>query len=639
MWGIFKKRDREKIVDDNRIFTRKIDNKENLLNEELKKELERNIKNLEKREVKEIDTSLLNKNYKIDYKNSLNEEQLKALTSIEGQYLVIAGAGSGKTRTIIYRTAFLLEQGIKEEEILMVTFTRKAADEMKSRLETLLERDIKVEIGTFHSFCMKLMGKNRNLFNLEKIIIIDEKEKKSILGIIIREKKLKLEIGKERVLNIIEGLEKGKNIDDILTEKEKEYKEPLENLIRDYKKYKKINRLFDFNDLIDKVLIKLKSDIDFRRYLQKKYRYIIVDEYQDTDKKQRDILKMICGKDGNLMVVGDDYQSIYGFRGAEFENILRFNEDFPNSYLIKLEKNYRSTEEIVEYSNKIASKFHLKYNKIAKSTGRRGGKPNILKFKDENLQNRFIVEKILKFQKNGIKYGDMAIIYRDRYSVIKLEKLLLENNIPYEKKIDNNVQEFEVELYLKLLNLKREPESILYWEDILEYIPKNSKISVFDILDRKEKNSKILKICKWLENDYTLEESLKISMNLMEDIIQDRVLKFEKIAEINSKINLNINLENYIKEFNRYLTKKDSDNKVALISVHSSKGLEWKVVFIPMMLEGIFPSSLSEENLEEEKRLYYVACSRSKEFLYLLYPEYFYEKLGYFNKKSSFLKF
>lgn len=223
MWGIFKKRDREKAVDEDRIFTRKID-KENLLKKDLKRELERNIKNLEKREVKEIDTSLLNKNYKIDYKNSLNEEQLTALTSIEGQYLVIAGAGSGKTRTIIYRTAFLLEQGIKEKEILMVTFTRKAADEMKSRLEDLLERDIKVEIGTFHSFCMKLMRKNRKLFNLEKIVVIDEKEKKSILGVIIREKRLKLEIGKERVLNIIEGLEKGKNIDDILTEKEKEYK-------------------------------------------------------------------------------------------------------------------------------------------------------------------------------------------------------------------------------------------------------------------------------------------------------------------------------------------------------------------------------------------------------------------------------
>ncbi len=160
MWGIFKKKNREKIVDEDRIFTRKID-KENLLKKDLKRELERNIKNLEKREVKEIDTSLLNKNYKIDYKNSLNEEQLTALTSIEGQYLVIAGAGSGKTRTIIYRTAFLLEQGIKEKEILMVTFTRKAADEMKSRLEDLLERDIKVEIGTFHSFCMKLMRKNR----------------------------------------------------------------------------------------------------------------------------------------------------------------------------------------------------------------------------------------------------------------------------------------------------------------------------------------------------------------------------------------------------------------------------------------------------------------------------------------------
>ena len=135
------------------------------------------------------------------------------------------------------------------------------------------------------------------------------------------------------------------------------------------------------------------------------------------------------------------------------------------------------------------------------------------------------------------------------------------------------------------------------------------------------------------------DDNQVIVYDLMKDIVQDRVQKFEKIFDINSKINLNIDLENYIKEFNRYLTQKDSDNKVALISVHSSKGLEWKVVFIPMMLEGIFPSGLSGENLEEEKRLYYVACSRSKEFLYLLYPEYFYEKLGYFNKKSSFLKF
>lgn len=636
MWRIFKKKD--KVVEDSRIFLRNIENKENLLKKDLKRELERNIKVLEKREVKEIDTSLLNMNYKIDYKNSLNDEQLKALTSIDGQYLVIAGAGSGKTRTIIYRTAFLLELGIKEKEILMITFTRKATDEMKTRLENLLERDIKIEIETFHSFCMKLMVKNMELFNLEKIVIIDDREKKSIIGVIIREKRLKLEITKERILNIIEGLEKGKNIEDILVENEREHKENFETLVKDYKKYKKINRLFDFNDLIDKVLIKLKSDIDFRRYLQKKYRYIVVDEYQDTDRKQREILKMLCKKDGNLMVVGDDYQSIYGFRGAEFENILRFNEDFPNGYLIKLEKNYRSTTEIVEYSNQIASNFDLKYNKVSHSIGRRGEKPKILKFKDENLQNRFIVEKILEFQKQGIKYSDIAIIYRDRYSIIKLEKLLTESNVPYEKKIDKDIQDFEIELYLKLLNLKRDPKNILYWEDILEYIPKNSKISIFDILDGKEKNSDILKICDWLEKSCSLEESLKISLNLMENIVQNRVLKLEKIDEINSKINLNISLENYIKEFKRYLTKKDNKDKISLISVHSSKGLEWRVVFIPMMLEGIFPSALSGESLEEEKRLYYVACSRSKEFLYLLYPEFFYEKLGYFNKKSSFLK-
>lgn len=484
--------------------------------------LKKSINRLEKREVKEIDTSLLNKNYKIDYKNSLNEEQLKALTSVNGQYLVIAGAGSGKTRTIIYRTAFLLEIGVKEENILMLTFTRKAGNEMKTRLETLLEKNVKIEIGTFHSFCLKLILKHKNLFNLENITIIDNKEK--IIEKIIKKNNINLTLLEDKILNIIEALERGKNLNEISFLDDKEKSENIDKinfLLKKYIDYKKENNLVDFNDLIDMVLLKLKTNYNFKIYLQEKYKYIVIDEYQDTDSKQRDILKMLCGENGNLMVVGDDYQSIYGFRGAEFENILRFNDDFPNSFLIKLEKNYRSSKEIVNYCNRIASKFYLKYNKISKATEKSGNKPEILKFKNEDIQNRFIVDKIKKFYQERISYDEIAVIYRDRYSIKKLETVLYENNIPYRKNTEN---------------------------------------------------------------------------------------------------------------------KLDKDEKISLISVHSSKGLEWKIVFIPNLLEGIFPSNLSEQNLEEEKRLYYVACSRSKEFLYLLYPEHFYEKLGYFDKKSSFLK-
>lgn len=491
---------------------------------DIKKEisLKKSINKLEKREVKQSDTSLLNKRYKIDYKKSLNEEQLRALTSINGQYLVIAGAGSGKTRTIIYRTAFLLELGVKEENILMLTFTRKAGEEMKIRLKNLLKSSVKIEIGTFHSFCLKLILKHKNLFGIEKILILENSQKIKVLEKIIKKNNLNLNIFEDKLLDLIEIFEKGKKIENFLSDKEKkENLDKINFLLNEYLRYKNINNLFDFNDLIDLVLLKLKTNYNFRLYLQETYKYILVDEYQDTDTKQRDILKMLCGENGNIMVVGDDYQSIYGFRGAEFENILRFNEDFPKSYLIKLETNYRSNNEIVDYCNKIASKFYLKYNKLSKPVRNNGYKPEILKFKNEDNQNSFIVDKIKKFYQNGIEYEEMAIIYRDRYSIKKLEQLLYKNSIPYIKNMEDS---------------------------------------------------------------------------------------------------------------------SESKKKISLISVHSSKGLEWKVVFIPNLLEGIFPSSLSKENIEEEKRLYYVACSRCKEFLYLLYPEYFYEKLGYFDKKSSFLK-
>lgn len=486
-------------------------------------ELKKSIRSLEKREVNFINTSLLNKKYIIDYKNLLSSEQLKALLSLEGQYLVIAGAGSGKTRTIVYRTAFLIENGIQDKNIVMITFTRKAALEMRERVEKVLEhRKIKVVIETFHSFCTKLLLKHKVFFNIEDFRIIEEKEREKILRKLILKYNLdkkykdgfyKIEDLSNRLLKVeIKRLK----IEEVFFEKEK-----LNDifLIRsEYKKYKKKNGFYEFEDLIEIVVKKLKENSNFLELLREKIKYLIVDEYQDSNLIQRELLKLLVGENGNLMVVGDDYQSIYGFRGADFQNILRFGEDFPNSKLIKLEKNYRSTDEIIEITNKIARRFELKYNKKITGTNRKGEKVYINSFKDEECEGRYICKKIIEKRKE-IVFEDMAILFRNRYTIKIMEKLLSEYKIPFYKKDD------------------------------------------------------------------------------------------------------------------------EIKNGVALYSVHSSKGLEWELVFIPSLLEGIFPSSLDSENIEEEKRLFYVGCSRAKSFLYLSYPKFHYEKLGYFDRKSKFLDF
>lgn len=473
--------------------------------------LRKSIRDLERREVESVDTSLLSKGYKIDYSSLLNEEQKKALLSTEGQYLVIAGAGSGKTRTIVYRTAWLIENGVSEEKILMVTFTRKASEEMKERLKNILNvEELKTVVTTFHSFCARLIFKYKALFGIDDVKIMEEREREKILLKIVE----RFEINKkykgkfydiEELSNRLEKLQNARlRLEDIFP---KEHIDDIIKIKSEYRKYKKIKNIYEYDDLIEMVIKKFKENREFLKIIRDKIDYLVVDEYQDSNLAQRELLKLLIGEDKNLMVVGDDYQSIYGFRGADFTNILKFGEDFPKAKLIKLEKNYRSSEEIIAYTNRIANNFKIKYNKKIYGTGRRGEK-----------EGRYICEKILAY-KEKFPFEEMVILFRNKYTVKVMEKLLMEYKIPYYKK------------------------------------------------EMEEKRG------------------------------------------------------------------------VALYSLHSSKGLEWEIVFIPTLLDGVFPSSIEKENLEEEKRLYYVGCSRAKSFLHLSYPKYHYEKLGYFDKKSKFLDY
>lgn len=614
------------------------------------------VKKLEKREIKDFNKDILNGKYKIKYSEELNEEQLKALTSIEGQYLVIAGAGSGKTRTIVYRTAFMIEKGIAEENVLMLTFTKKAALEMKERLENILgKKETEVSVSTFHSLCAELLIKYKNIFGIEKLNIIDENRNRAVISLLIREYSLKDKnngnfLSEKRVVEIFGAARsRKKDISEFLNENEKNYLEDLEFLKIKYRRFKKEFQMYDFEDLIEKVLRKLKTDKIFLGILRAKYKYVIVDEYQDTNSIQRELLKILVGTNGNIMAVGDDYQSIYGFRGANFENILRFGKDFSASQMIKLEKNYRSSDEIIEYTNKISEDFLLKYNKNVKGTGRRGENPHTASFLNEEKQGEFICRKIEELKEKGISYEEMAILYRNKYIVHKLKKIMKEKNIPFNLQEEREISfGSPIDIYLKILEVWNDKEDILKWEELVKILPRSYSYSVLNIMKRKDVENKVLeKIIRISDkiSDYPLDEILSKCEKLMFEIIKEKTIftieEVEMFQKVKNTIKENENLEIYIKELKNILESegKVTKNKVSLLSVHSSKGLEWEAVFIPTLLEGVFPSNIGEEkNLEEEKRLFYVACSRGKNYLYLLYPKYFYEKIGYFDKKSSFLK-
>lgn len=634
-------------------FYRKSSNNEKNKAEE---ELKYLIKKLEKREIKEVNKDIFNEKYKIKYFEELNEEQLKALASIEGQYLVIAGAGSGKTRTIVYRTAFMIEKGIAEENILMLTFTKKAALEMKERLENILgKRETEVSISTFHSLCAELLTKYKNIFGIDKLNIIDESRNRAVISLLIREYSLKKKnkgnfLSEKRVVEIFEAARsRKKDMSEFLSENEKNYLEDLEFLKIKYRRFKKEFQMYDFEDLIEKVLKKLKADKTFLGLLKEKYKYVIVDEYQDTNSIQRELLKILIGTSGNIMAVGDDYQSIYGFRGADFENILRFGKDFPASQMIKLEKNYRSSDEIIDYTNKISENFLLKYNKRVKGTRRRGENPHIVSFLNEEKQGEFICRKIEELKEKGISYGEVAILYRNKYIVHKLRKIMKEKNIPFNLQEEREISfGSPLDIYLKILEVWNDKEDILKWEELVKILPRSYSYSVLNIMKRKDMENKVLdKIIKISDriSEYSLIEILNKCEKLMFEIIKEKTIfsieEVERFQKIKNSIKKNGNLEIYIKELKNILESegKITKNKVSLLSVHASKGLEWEAVFIPTLLEGVFPSNIGEDkNLEEEKRLFYVACSRGKNYLYLLYPKYFYEKIGYFDRKSSFLK-
>lgn len=608
--------------------------------------------------------------YKIDYKKELNSEQLNVVMDGDGPCLVLAGAGSGKTRTLIYRVAYLLEQGIDPENILLVTFTNKAAKEMLARVERLLGFQPEgLNGGTFHHIGNLILRKYAHLLDFQRNFgILDEEDSESIIKFVMND------------LNVDtrgKSFPKSSIVKDIISFANNSHKSVLEiaqvnygypdfiafkidEIAAVYKEKKHKTNVMDFDDLLIKWLELLQKFPDTKEKLSKQYRYILVDEYQDTNYIQAQIVKELSVVNGNVLVVGDDSQSIFSFRAADVNNILSFPKIFPGAKVFRIETNYRSTPQILNLANESIRHNTCQYEKKLKAMRDDGLMPALIPARDVYQQSALVVNRIIELNDKGVDYSNIAVLFRATYLSVELQLDLAKKNIPYV--VRGGQRYFEqahikdIISYLKILaNIKDElawrrilklydgigqANSDLIWKtiskmnDLVEIINNEIKLS-----NSKAQMSwqKIVNLFKYLSEIKSEEKGFvaKVISLIMDFGYEDYLkLNFEnyhdRIEDLDQFVNFVINYDSLDKLLadvmlsERFVTDNEQkENVVVLSTIHQSKGLEWKYVMVIGLRDGDFPhyKSLDDQNqLEEERRLFYVAVTRAKDELSMLYP-------------------
>ncbi len=610
--------------------------------------------------------------YKIDYSRALNESQLAAVEMKKGPALVIAGAGSGKTRTLVYRVARLVEDGKTPESILLLTFTRKAAQEMLRRASSLLdERCGKVSGGTFHSFANLILRRYAKFvgFN-ENFTILDRKDSEDVVGFVRNRmgyyRSEKRFPKKETISDIIsKAVNKDWSIKSVIRSDYPHFLESWEDIVKineEYKSYKKSKFIMDYDDLLVYLEILLQKNAEIKKKLSGFYKYIMIDEFQDTNKLQAKIAYLLADEHKNIMVVGDDSQSIYSFRGANFKNIMDFPEVYPEARIIKLEQNYRSTQPILDFANQVIRYAKEKYTKVLFTKKDGLEKPVYIETVNENYQSKFIVQRILELREEGVELSDMAVLFRSSWQSMDLEIELNTHNIPYV--IYGGIKFTEaahIKDVLSLLKVAYNPMDSVSWtrllmltegigpryaEEIVNEIVEEGKGIEFlkdDILSRRKFGNDVLKLYKAIEFITTPEGVRDFAGKVSFAIDYYKPLLKEKYDDYNKRIEDLASLEIIAGRYERLdtflsdltiepiderqfkVTPEDGEEeKVILSTIHSAKGLEWHTVFILSLIDGYLPSSYalrSGEELEEERRLLYVASTRAKQNLYLLKPQ------------------
>ena len=635
----------------------------------------------------------------IDYARELNEQQFAAVTALPGPALVIAGAGSGKTRTLTYRVAYLLEQGIPPERILLLTFTNKAAAEMMRRVSDLLGHELRALWGgTFHSIGARVLRTHADALGYRRdFTILDRDDARDLIKACVTDAKIETKgthFPKPDVLNEIFSLAANthKTTNALVDGKFSyfsQFKPQIASLHQAYLARKRATNGMDFDDLLALWLQLLQDNTDVRELYQRRFQFILVDEYQDTNKLQSDLIDLLAARHGNVMVVGDDAQSIYAWRGANFANILEFPKRYPGAKVFKIEMNYRSTPEILNLANAAIAANVNQFAKELAPARKSGVKPALVACMDAGQQAAFIAQRALELRDEGLSLNNLAVLYRSHFHALELQLELTRRQIPFS--ITSGIRFFEqahikdATAFLKFtvnprdeISFKRltlllpgigEKGADKIWQIFLgssrgneaptentsepseatsavspegapsqiakslqacaKAVPKKAAvawaqfvatISQLEDAATRRNAAKMLRLVIDAGYDDYLKETYDNYERRLEELQQlaEFAFQFGSVDEFLTQLALLTNVE--AEDGN---APKDDVEKIKLSTIHQAKGLEFDVVFVIMLCDGLFPSARSAESSdgeEEERRLFYVAITRARNELYLTYP-------------------
>ncbi|MFZ1887373.1 MAG: ATP-dependent helicase [Candidatus Binataceae bacterium] len=625
--------------------------------------------------------------YKIKYAELLNAAQLAAVTHRDGPLLVIAGAGSGKTRTLIYRVARLIESGVPPAAILLMTFTRRAAQEMLERVERLVgESSRSVAGGTFHSFANNILRRHGAQMGLKpNFTILDRGDMEDVInllrarmGLASRERRFPKKSTVAEVISMARN-----KMRDLAEEIELDFAHLIEHqgeivaLAEKYEAYKRERALLDYDDLLYRLAELLRQYPQVRQRLSQSYRYIMIDEYQDTNRIQAELVQLLASEHRNVMAVGDDAQSIYSFRGANFHNIMDFPELFAGARVIKLEENYRSVQGILDLANEVISRAAEKYTKVLFTSRRGEFRPILVRAQDEHMQSRFVAQRILELREEGVELGEMAVLFRSSFHSFDLELELQRRDIPFIKRGGFKfIETAHIKDVLAHLRVVANPADAVSWLRALMLVrgvghrTAERTVEALVTSDAPERElarlgqsggrggaaSGYAQLAALLteirgESKRPAEQiaaTLAYYLPLMREAYPDDFPKrerdlehFQNITERYRSLETMLSdmaLEPPSDSLGGVLAEGPEDEFLTLSTIHSAKGLEWRIVFVIWAADGRFPGPMSvdEESIEEERRLMYVASTRARDELYLTYPIYMFDRMnGYMIGRAS----
>lgn len=627
-------------------------------------------------------------NLKIDYSGELNKQQFAVVTSGTGPSLVIAGAGTGKTRTLIFRVSYLVESGVEPDRILLLTFTRRSAAEMLNRAAQLLDgRCQRVRGGTFHAYALSILRRHAPTIGYPRnFTILDAGDASDVIDVIRTSSgfhKGEKRFPRKRTLYSIisSAANQVATIEEVVAEKFPQfesYASQIAKIADDYAAYKKQHGLMDYDDLLLNTLLLFEGNTGLRDSESARCKHILVDEYQDTNRVQAMLVTHLGHVHRNVMVVGDDAQSIYGFRGADTRNIFRFPDLFPEAVMYKLEQNYRSTQEILNLANTVIEQASTRYDKRLFTDEKNGEVPALVGAADDQYESRFVTQMIMRLREEGVPLNRIAVLFRNSHNSYGLEIELNKRNIPFIKfgglKLNEAAHIKDLLSYLKILE---NPKDAVAWNRILQLLPGIGPKTAAELISWITANDGDPFVLREHNTSPRYIDALKQLFNMLREASADSVIllrQIETVLAYYEPIFKNKYYEDYPKreqDLEHFVGLADQfasrqkllssmaldpielsaldveevekdEPPLVLSTVHSAKGLEYHSVFLIQALDGVIPSAYSLKEtggLDEELRLLYVAITRAEENLFISYPMVQYRRFqgDYMVKQSRYL--